>query len=60
MMLTNDDLDRQIEQLKNCQYIKEQEVKALCDKARDILLQESNVQPISTPVTVRCLPCATW
>lgn len=51
-MLTNDDLDRQIEQLKNCQYIKEQEVKALCDKARDILLQESNVQPISTPVTV--------
>jgi len=52
MMLTNDDLDRQIEQLKNCQYIKEQEVKALCDKARDILLQESNVQPISTPVTV--------
>ena len=47
-----EDLDRQIEQLKKCEYIKESEVKALCAKARDILIEESNVQRISSPITV--------
>ena len=46
------DLDRQIEQLKRCEYIKESEVKALCLKAREILAEESNVQMVSAPVTV--------
>ena len=47
------DLDRQIEQLKRCEYIKEAEVKALCAKAREILVEESNVQRVDAPVTVR-------
>ncbi|KAL3892856.1 MAG: hypothetical protein SGPRY_014717, partial [Prymnesium sp.] len=47
------DLDRQIEQLKRCEYIKEPEVKALCAKAREILVEESNVQRVDAPVTVR-------
>lgn len=46
------DLDRQIEQLKNCEIIKESEVKALCAKAKEILSEESNVQRIFAPVTV--------
>ncbi|KAK0075589.1 hypothetical protein PV325_006676 [Microctonus aethiopoides] len=46
------DLDRQIEQLKKCEIIKEAEVKALCAKAREILIEESNVQRIDSPVTV--------
>lgn len=46
------DLDRQIEQLKRCEVIKEVEVKALCAKAREILLEESNVQHVETPVTI--------
>ena len=46
------DLDRQIEQLKNCEIIKESEVKALCAKAREILTEENNVQRIFAPVTV--------
>jgi len=46
------DLDRQIEQLRNCEIIKESEVKALCAKAREILIQESNVQRVDSPVTV--------
>lgn len=46
------DLDRQIEQLKNCEIIKESEVKALCAKAKEILTEESNVQRIFAPVTV--------
>ena len=46
------DLDRQIEQLRNCEFIKENEVKALCAKAREILVEESNVQRVDAPVTV--------
>lgn len=54
MALTNGDLDRQIESLKRCEYLKESEVKALCAKAREILVDESNVQRVDAPVTV-CL-----
>jgi serine/threonine-protein phosphatase 4 catalytic subunit len=46
------DLDRQIEQLRRCELIKENEVKALCSKAREILVEESNVQSVDSPVTV--------
>jgi hypothetical protein len=46
------DLDRQIEQLHRCEIIKESEVKALCAKAREILIEESNVQRVDPPVTV--------
>eukprot|EP01098_Paradermamoeba_levis_P013540 TRINITY_DN61_c0_g1_i1.p1 TRINITY_DN61_c0_g1~~TRINITY_DN61_c0_g1_i1.p1 ORF type:complete len:334 (-),score=75.85 TRINITY_DN61_c0_g1_i1:142-1143(-) len=46
------DLDRQIEQLKRCEKITESEVKALCAKAREILIEESNVQRVYAPVTV--------
>lgn len=28
------------------------QVKNLCDKAREILIEESNVQPVKCPVTV--------
>lgn len=47
------DLDRQIAQLKRCEIIKENEVKALCAKAREILVEEGNVQRVDSPVTVR-------
>lgn len=46
------DLDRQIEQLRACKLITEDEVKALCAKAREILIEESNVQCVDSPVTV--------
>ena len=45
-------LDEQIERLKRCEYLKESEVKALCDKAKEILIEESNVQMVDAPVTV--------
>ena len=47
------DLDEQIDRLKRCEYLKEAEVKTLCDKAREILIDESNVQRVDAPVTVR-------
>ncbi len=49
------DLDRQIEQLCRCETLKESEVKALCQKAREILIEESNVQKVNSPVTVRVI-----
>ena len=45
-------LDRQIEALRRCEYLKESEVKAICAKAREILVDESNVQRVDAPVTV--------
>ncbi|KAL7750352.1 phosphoprotein phosphatase PP4 catalytic subunit [Sorochytrium milnesiophthora] len=46
------DLDRQIELLRQCELIKESEVKELCNKAREILIEESNVQRVDAPVTI--------
>jgi serine/threonine-protein phosphatase 4 catalytic subunit len=51
-MTSISDLDRQIEQLKRCELIKESEVKALCMKAKEILIEESNVHQVSAPVTI--------
>ena len=67
-MSNSSDIDRQIEQLRRCEIIKvppefifnltllislqESEVKALCAMAREILVEESNVQRVDAPVTV--------
>ena len=44
--------DRWIEQLKECQHLSEPDMKALCDRVRCILMEESNIQPVSSPVTI--------
>lgn len=51
MSYTN--LDRQITQLKECKTLTENEVKVLCNKARDIFIEEANVQDLTAPITVR-------
>lgn len=45
-------LDAWIEQLMDCKQLLEEQMKQLCEKAREILSEESNVQPVSSPVTV--------
>lgn len=45
-------LDQWVEQLLNCQPLKEHEVKQLTEKAREVLMNESNVQSVAAPVTV--------
>ena len=45
-------LDRQIQQLMDCKPLPENEIKQLCEKAKEILSDESNVQPMHCPVTV--------
>ncbi|CAK5108384.1 unnamed protein product [Meloidogyne enterolobii] len=46
------DLDEWIAQLYECKQLTEIQVKLLCDKAREILKHESNVQEVKCPVTV--------
>ena len=46
------DLDKWIEIVKECRYLPENDLKKLCDLVCEILLEESNIQPVSTPVTV--------
>uniref|UniRef100_F6HPS0 Serine/threonine-protein phosphatase n=1 Tax=Vitis vinifera TaxID=29760 RepID=F6HPS0_VITVI len=45
-------LDAQISQLMQCKPLSEQEVRTLCEKAKEILMEESNVQPVKSPVTI--------
>ena len=47
------DLDVQIEQLLACKPLSEEAVRGLCLKAQEIFVEESNVQPVRCPVTVR-------
>jgi len=46
------ELDSQIESLRNGGTLTESEVKILCESAKEILSQETNVQPVNCPVTV--------
>ncbi|KAJ8972429.1 hypothetical protein NQ317_012447 [Molorchus minor] len=46
------ELDQWIEQLNECKQLTENQVKTLCDKAKEILSKESNVQEVKCPVTV--------
>eukprot|EP00049_Salpingoeca_infusionum_P028115 m.36383 g.36383 ORF g.36383 m.36383 type:complete len:303 (+) comp9990_c1_seq2:533-1441(+) len=46
------DLDGQIARLKSGQQLTEEEVKTLCEKAREVLSSESNVREVSCPVTI--------
>ncbi|CAF1034307.1 unnamed protein product, partial [Adineta ricciae] len=46
------EVDVWIEQLKECKQLQENHVKFLCERAKDILSKESNVQEVHCPVTV--------
>jgi serine/threonine-protein phosphatase 2A catalytic subunit len=45
-------LNRQINELYQCKYLPENEIKLLCEKAKEILIKEENVQNVSSPVTI--------
>ena len=44
--------DRWITTLKTCTHLPEPEMKLLCERVRSILMEESNIQPVSSPVTI--------
>lgn len=47
-----DMLDVWVDKLMGCTPLTENEIKQLVDKAREVLVEESNVQPVRAPVTV--------
>jgi serine/threonine-protein phosphatase 4 catalytic subunit len=51
-MASSQEVDAWISTLRNCEIIDENSVKKLCQMAVEILVEESNVQNISSPVTI--------
>ncbi|XP_043828207.1 serine/threonine-protein phosphatase 2A catalytic subunit beta isoform-like [Dromiciops gliroides] len=47
-----EELDKWMKQLNECKYLNENQVQTLCEKAKEILVKESNVHEVSCPVTV--------
>lgn len=45
-------MDKWISKLEQCKHLEESEMKQLCERVRSILIEESNIQPVSTPVTI--------
>lgn len=45
-------IDQCIADLLDSKCLNERDLRILCEKAKEILLEESNVQPVSSPVTV--------
>ncbi len=45
-------LDEWIATARECKYLAEEDLKKLCDLVKSYLLEESNVQPVASPVTV--------
>jgi len=50
--IQSQDLDKWYEHVKDCNCLNELEMKHLCEKVKELLLAESNVQPVSSPVTI--------
>lgn len=48
----NLDIDRSIAQLIECKPLAEADMKQICTLAREVLAEESNVQPVRCPVTI--------
>jgi len=45
-------IDGWVEQLSECKALSENDMKQLCDIVVEFLLEESNVQPVASPVTI--------
>lgn len=45
-------IDQCIADLLEAKCLHEKDLRILCEKAKEIFLEESNVQPVSSPVTV--------
>ena len=45
-------VDQWLENVKNGGVLPERDLRILCEKVKEILIEESNVQPVSAPVTI--------
>ncbi|KAK3314703.1 Metallo-dependent phosphatase-like protein [Apodospora peruviana] len=48
----NAGLDEWLEEAKQCHYLPEAVMKQLCEIVKEVLMEESNIQPVNTPVTI--------
>ena len=46
------DPDAWLEQVKQGKILDERDLRVLCEKVKELLIEESNVQPVSAPVTI--------
>lgn len=46
------DIDKWLETLKNGKCISERDLHILCERVKEILIEEPNVQHIQTPITI--------
>ena len=46
------DLDAWLEKIRRCEPLEEHEWKSLCARVKELLVEESNVQSVHSPVTV--------
>ena len=49
--VANGNVDKWVELTADCKYLPENELKQLCEMVCDLLMEESNIQPVSTPVS---------
>lgn len=50
--MSSGDIDNWLETVKNGTILPERELRILCEKVKEILIEESNVQPVKAPVTI--------
>ena len=50
--MSGQDVDIWLETVKNGTILPERELRILCEKVKEILIEESNVQPVKAPVTI--------
>jgi len=46
------ELDEWLEITSKCKYLAEPQLRKLCEYVRELLIEESNIQPVSSPVTI--------
>lgn len=44
--------DEWLATVRGCQYLPEPDLKHLCEMVKELLMEESNIQPVNTPVTI--------
>lgn len=45
-------IEKWLEHIKKCKFLEEPDLKMLCEKVKELLLEESNVQPVAAPITL--------
>jgi len=50
--MSRQDVDGWLETVKGGTILPERELRILCEKVKELLIEESNVQPIKAPVTI--------